>query len=109
MDVHRHLGIGFKEVVYKDALEVELTREKIPYEREKRLQVYYRDQPLNRCFEVDFLVFGCIILEVKATSLILAADFRQSQNYLRVSGLQLAILINFGKSRIEFKRIVCSH
>jgi GxxExxY protein len=66
MKIHSSLGKGFSELVYQDALEVELKRNGIPYEREKTITVQYEGETLKRAFRVDFLVFNCIILEIKA-------------------------------------------
>ena len=109
MKVHSILGPGFKEIIYKDALEVELEREKIAYEREKSFRVLYDDKILNRRFDVDFMVFNSIVLEIKAASIIHYENFRQTLNYLKASEIKLGILINFGASKLEFQRIICTH
>lgn len=109
MKIHNVLGKGFREVVYQDALEIELLRNKIPFEREKTLTVCYGDEILKRKFRVDFLVFGCIIVELKALPFLpFISGFRQTLNYLKASGIQLGILINFGQDKLTFKRIVCT-
>lgn len=107
MKIHSMLGQGFKEIIYKEALEVELKRENIPYEREKSFKVLYDGVILNRRFDVDFMVFDSIVLEIKAASIIHYENFRQTLNYLKASQIKLGILINFGASRLEFRRIVC--
>ena len=109
MKVHSILGPGFKEIIYKDALEIELQREKISYEREKSFRVQYDGVILLRRFDVDFMVFNNIVLEIKATSFIHYENFRQTLNYLRASEIKLGILINFGAKRLEFQRIVCTY
>jgi len=109
MKVHSILGPGFKEIIYKDALEIELQREKISYEREKSFRVQYDGVILLRRFDVDFMVFNNIVLEIKATSFIHYENFRQTLNYLRASEIKLGILINFGAKRLEFERIVCTY
>lgn len=108
MKIHNSLGKGFSEAVYQDALETELKRNSIPYEREKKITVQYEGQTLKRTFRVDFLVFNSIILELKARPILLIAGFRQTLNYLKTSGIQLGILINFGEDRLSFKRLVNS-
>jgi len=109
MKVHSTLGPGFKEIIYKDALEIELQREKILYEREKSFRVQYDGVILPRRFDVDFMIFNFIVLEIKATSFIHYENFRQTLNYLRASEIKLGILINFGTKRLEFQRIVCTY
>jgi GxxExxY protein len=109
MKVHSILGPGFKEIIYKDALEVELGREKIAYEREKSFRVLYDDLILDRRFDVDFMVFNSIVLEIKAASIIHYENFRQTLNYLKASEIKLGILINFGASKLEFQRIICTY
>ena len=109
MKIHRILGKGFKEVVHKDALEIELKKEKIPYEREKEFNIIYEGEILRRKFEADFYLFDSIILEIKASSQIHADSFKQALNYLKASKVKLGIMINFGADRLEFQRIVCTY
>ncbi len=68
MEVHKHLGRGFLEIVYKDALEYEFTLQNIPYKREKEYTIPYKDIVLPHKYCAGFVVFGNIVLEVKATS-----------------------------------------
>jgi len=110
MKIHTKLGKGFKEIVYKDALEIEMINNgKIPYEREKPFNILYEGIVLPHRFNADYFVFNSIILEVKATSQLHADAFRQTLNYLKTSQIKLGILINFGTDKLEFQRIICSH
>lgn len=84
MKIHSELGCGFKEIIYKDAIETELRRQSIPFERERKISISYGDSPITRKFAVDFLVFGSIILEIKATSQIFSQSIFQTLNYLKV-------------------------
>ncbi|MBX7042970.1 MAG: GxxExxY protein [Ignavibacteria bacterium] len=106
MEVHNYLGAGFLEIVYKDALEVEFQRANIPYERERMYEVNYKGLTLPHRFYADFVVLDKIILEVKCVTGIADNFIAQSLNYLRVSGNQLALIVNFGKPRLEYKRVV---
>ena len=106
MDVHNNLGAGFLEIVYKDALEYEFVKAGIPFEREKRYDVKYKSIILPHNFYADFVVFDKIILEVKSVSTIREEFVAQSINYLKVSGNKLALLVNFGESRLSHKRVV---
>lgn len=107
MKVHNTLGKGFKEVVYKDALEIELKHNVIFYEREKPFDVYYNKILLPHKFIVDFFVEDKILLEIKATSFIHADAFRQTLNYLKVAqSIKLGIIVNFGSDKLEYKRVI---
>ena len=106
MEVHNNLGAGFLEIVYKDALEYEFKKANIPYEREKLYEVNYKGIILPHKFYADFVVFDKIILEIKAVSGIADEFIAQSLNYLKVSGNRLALLVNFGELRLNYKRIV---
>jgi GxxExxY protein len=106
MDVHNNLGAGFLEIVYKDALEYEFVKAGIPFEREKRYDVKYKSIILPHNFYADFVVFDKIILEVKSVSAIREEFVAQAINYLKVSGNKLALLVNFGESRLNHKRVV---
>jgi len=108
MRIHNKLGKGFKEVVYKDALEFELIKEIIPYEREKEFFVRYGNKVLDRKFNADFYVFDSIILEIKASSEIRSDNFRQTLNYLKTSQIKLGIIINFGTDKLQYQRVICT-
>jgi GxxExxY protein len=109
MKVHGKLGKGFKEIVYKDAMEVEFINNAIPYEREKPFRILYEGVVLPHRFDADFLVYNSIIIEVKAAVNFHYNNFRQTLNYLKASQVKLGILINFGEDRLAFKRIVCTY
>lgn len=106
MEVHKELGMGFKEVVYKDAIEFELTRNDIPYTREKRFVIKYKEYILPHAYPADFVVFNKIILEVKSTSVIVNNFILQTVNYLKASGLQLGIIANFGQQSFKYQRVL---
>lgn len=106
MEVHNNLGCGFLEIVYKDALEIELKNAGIPYTREKEYKVNYKGIFLPHKFYADFVVFDNIILEIKHTSDIVDSHIAQSINYLKVSGNKLALIVNFGEKKLYYKRIL---
>ena len=106
MEVHRELRNGFLEAVYKDALAVEFAIRQVPFEREKLLQVVYKGGTLPSFYKADFVCFGSILVECKAIPSMGRADEAQALNYLRITGLTRAILLNFGKSSLEHKRLV---
>ena len=109
MKVHSKLGRGFKEIVYKDALEIEFINNKVSYEREKPFRIEYENEILRHRFDADFFVFNSIILEIKAAQQFHYDNFKQTLNYLKASQVKLGILINFGETRLNFKRVICSY
>ena len=106
MEVHRELGPGFSEVVYKDALEIELKNHHIPYSREKIFNVLYKGTNLPRKYNADFVVYNAIILEAKAVKSLVEEFIGITINYLKVSGLNLGIIANFGEKSFRFKRVI---
>ena len=106
MEIHRELGIGFKENVYKDALEIEFRNNGIPYCREKQFKIEYKGIILPHRYFADFIVFDQIILEVKSSAFIVNNFVAQTINYLKALGLQLGIIANFGQKSLTYKRVV---
>ena len=106
MEVHRILGKGLLEIVYKDALEYEFMINNIPFEREKKYIVEYKEIVLPHTFIVDFVVYDSIILEVKAQRGVVDEHYKYVLNYLAVSKCPLGLLINFGENSISPKRII---
>ena len=105
-EVHKNLGGGFLEIVYKDALEYEFKMAGIPYEREKHYEVHYKDIILPHSFYADFVIYDTIILEVKSLKVFADEHIAQAINYLKVSENKLALLVNFGDLSLRYKRIV---
>lgn len=105
-EVHNALGHGFLEIVYKDALELLFYQEQIFFEREKAYDVYFRNILLPHKFFADFVVFGKIILEVKCLSILNHEHIAQTISYLKVSGNRLGPLLNFGRGKLEYKRLI---
>jgi GxxExxY protein len=106
MEIHRELGMGFKEIVYKDALEYEFKSKKIKFVREKEFKIQYKDIILPHRYYADFIIHDSIILEVKASYMIVNNFVTQTVNYLKASGLQLGIIANFGEKSFNSKRVV---
>ena len=106
IEVHKNLGKGFAEIVYKDAFEQELKKINFSFEREKEYLVHYKDVILNDKFYADFVVLEKIIIEIKSTDFLNEKYISQCLNYLHVSGHRLAILVNFNKTSLEYKRII---
>lgn len=107
-EVHKNLGKGFSEIVYKDAIEYEFCCQKIPFEREKEYVVKYKNTILKHKFYADFIVFDKIILEIKTIESFNNAHYNQCINYLKVSKNEVALLVNFNSNSLEYKRIVLS-
>ncbi len=106
MEIHRELGMGFKEIVYKDALEYEFKLKKIEFIRGKEFKIQYKDIILPHRYYADFIIYDSIILEVKASYLIVNNFVTQTMNYLKASGLQLGIIANFGEKSFTSKRVI---
>ena len=108
MEVHKKLGSGFLEKVYCEALEIEFQKANIPYEREKKLPIFYDNQQLKTYYKADFVCYDKIILEVKSAKILIDSHSQQTLNNTVSTKFQLGILVNFGTSSLTYKRIVNS-
>lgn len=108
MEVHRELRHGLVEPVYQDGLQVEFSARGIPSEQEKLLKVFYKGNPLPSFFKADFVCYESVIVECKSQALIGAVEDAQVINYLRITGLERAVLLNFGTPSLQYKRLVLS-
>jgi GxxExxY protein len=106
MEVHRILGGGLLESVYKDALEYEFTLHGIPFQREKECLITYKDTILPHRFYADFVIYGNIILEIKAVKDITDAHIAQTINYIKLVGGDIGLIINFSTLSLQHRRIV---
>lgn len=109
MEVQRELGCGFLEPVYQEALAIELRIRNIPFEREVDLELSYKGKNLRTLYRVDFICYGSVIVELKALTKISSVEESQIINYLKASGLEIGLLINFGLPRLEYKRFAYTH
>ncbi len=105
MEVHSKLGYGFLEKVYENAMMVLLRREEILAKQQAPIIVYFNRQVVGDYY-ADILVENKIILELKSVEMIANAHRAQVLNYLKATGLRLAILLNFGKERLEYERFI---
>lgn len=106
MEVHSTLGHGFLESVYQEALAIEMHMRSIPFRREVVMPVTYKGTTLACSYRADFVCFDAVIIEVKALTRLSAAEEAQVLNYLKVSRLPKALLLNFGARSLECKRFV---
>jgi len=105
--VHNTLGFGFLETVYQNSFLIELIKVGLRSEKEKKIQVYY-DNQLVGDYMADIIVEDKVILELKSVKDLHPAHEAQLINYLKATGLEVGLLINFGES-VEIKRKVFSH
>ncbi len=105
MQVHNTLGFGFLEKIYENSLMVLLKREGIKAKQQAPITVYFEGENVGEYF-ADILIEDKIILELKSADNIVNAHRAQTLNYLKATGLNLAIILNFGKERLEYERLV---
>jgi GxxExxY protein len=106
IEVHRLLGRGFLEYVYRTPLELELLDRGIPYKREVQYPIIYKGRRTGIAFRVDLVCYGEVIVELKAMKQLTGAERAQTINYLRASGLKRALLLNFGTPLLGIERFV---
>ena len=105
MEVHKQLGCGFLESVYQEALEYEFKLQGIAYNSQVPISIKYKDITLEKYYLADFVVYAQIIVEIKAAEMIDSSAVSQVINYLKGTGYQLGLLINFGEKSLVWKRI----
>ena len=108
-EVHKRLGVGLYEKVYQEALAIELEYLKIPFEREKRFDVFYRNHKLDSQYIADFVCYNKIIVELKAVSELTDIHKAQVRNYLTITGYELGILCNFNELYMQPIRVLNSN
>ena len=106
MAVHRELGCGFLEAVSREALTIELQERGIPFVREARLPVHYRDRLLPLFYTVDFICYDEVLVELKALRAIGPVEEAQLINYLRIARCTRGLVLNFGATSLQHKRLV---
>ena len=104
-EVHVQLGYGFLERVYQRALHVELLRRGASAELERRIQVQYKGVVVGY-YDADLIVNGCVIVEIKVAAQYDKRDEAQLLNELKATGLKVGMLVNFGRNKVEYKRLV---
>jgi len=107
MEVYNDLGSGFLEGVYQEALEIEFLRQGIPFESQQLLSIKYKGQQLQKSYIADFFAYGKIIVELKALERLSGTEEAQVLNYLKATGMRVAVLLNFGRAgELEWKRYI---
>lgn len=106
MEVHKILGKGHNEKVYGEALEYEFIKNKIPYKREVKFEINYKEIILPSYYYADFIVFDEVVVELKAIQAISSGEIKQILNYLAASKNEIGLLINFGEDSLKYKRVI---
>ena len=106
MNVHSELGSGFLEAVYQEALGIEFGLRKIPFQKEIELPVCYKEVVLSTSYRADFICYDDIIIELKAITQMSGKEESQIINYLKATRLKIGLLLNFGSSKLEYKRFI---
>ena len=106
-EVYNEMVCGFTEAFYQECLEIELEQRKIPFQKQKQIDLFYKGKKLKQKFLPDFICHEKIILEMKAISNLCDEHYSQVLNYLNATGMKLGLLINFGHyTKLEKKRII---
>ena len=105
MEVHRNLGSGYPEYIYHRALIIEFKLQDVKFEDEYEIRIDYKGEPVG-LRRVDFLVETVIPVEIKAATEISYINIAQAKNYLEAGGIEIGLLINFGSSSLQFKRMI---
>jgi GxxExxY protein len=108
MEVHRQLGCGFLEPVYQEALAIEFSHRDIPFVKEVKLPLAYKGQALHTGYCADFICFNSVVVELKALARTSGVKEAQVINYLKGTGHEVGLLINFGSRSREHRRFVLS-
>jgi GxxExxY protein len=106
LEVHKVLGHGFLEAVYQEALALEFTERRIPFDSERLLDIEYKGRRLQKEYRADFLCYDKIIVELKALDFLSSKEEAQVLNYLKASNMKVGVLLNFGGRSLEWKRFV---
>ncbi len=108
MEVHKQLGCGFLEAVYQEAMAIEFVKRNIPFRREVRLPIHYKGQLLATTYCADFICFDSVVIELKALAHMSGTEEAQVINYLKATGYEVGLLLNFGGRSLQHRRLVLS-
>jgi len=105
MEVHKLLGNGFQEVIYQRAMDIEMHLQGLIFSREREMEIFYKTENIGTR-RVDFFVEEKVMVELKAVSQLEDVHLAQAINYLEAYGLDIGLLINFGNTSLQFKRVM---
>jgi len=105
IEVHRELGPGFLEKVYESALKIELGNRGLDFASQVSIPISYKGQPIGT-YVADLVVGNVVLCEIKAIDALAAIHEAQLLNYLKATGIQVGLLLNFGRTRTEVKRLI---
>ena len=105
IEVHKELGPGFMEIIYEEALKIELSKNAMNHESQKEIKIFYHNQEVGT-HRLDLLVENAVVVELKAVQELADIHYAQVRSYLKATGLKVGLLLNFGKPTLEIKRIV---
>ena len=108
IEVHKQLGCGFLEAVYQEALAIEFSKRNIPFRREVRLPIHYKGQLLATAYCADFICFDAAVIELKALAHMSGTEEAQLISYLKATGYEVGLLLNFGGRSLQHRRLVLS-
>lgn len=108
IEVHKQLGCGFLEAIYQEALSIEFAKRNVPFRREVRLPVHYKGQLLSTTYCADFICFDSVVTELKALAHMSGTEEAQLINYLKATGYEVGLLLNFGGRSLQHRRFVLS-
>lgn len=106
MSVHSELGHGFLEAVYQEALAIMFYEKNIPYLKEEMLNIEFHGKLLKKKYIADFICYNEVIVELKATEGLADHDIAQVLNYLKATGNKIGLLLNFGTSKLQYRRVI---
>ena len=108
MEVHKQLGCGFLEAVYQEALAFEFFSRNISFKREVCLPIRYKGKLLATAYCADFICFDGVVVELKALAHMSGTEEAQVINYLKATGYEVGLLLNFGGRSLQHRRLVLS-
>ena len=106
--VYHELGSGFLEAVYEQAMAKEFQASGIPFDRQVKLNIRYKGEALAKYYVADFICYDQIVLEVKTVSFLMKQHLSQTLNYLKATDKRLGLLVNYGRNRFEYRRVLNS-
>jgi GxxExxY protein len=106
MEVHNQMSLGHLEAVYQECLEIEFELQNIPFKSKPKLSLYYKTRKLKKFYVPDFIVFGNIVVEIKAQKILTRDDEAQIINSIKSSHHEIGLLINFGEPSLKFRRFI---